>query len=79
MNKLMCRFVTTTRKKNKMPILGFTRDTVDDSFILFQLYDSQVDKLILSNVIVRVTKIALRFPCVTLLRVLLEISDIPSQ
>ena len=79
MNKLMCRFVTTTRKKNKMPILAFTRDTVDDSFILFQLYDSQVDKLIRSNVIVRVTKIALRFPRVTLLRVLLEISDIPSQ
>ena len=35
MNKLMCRFVATTKKKkNKMPaILAYTRDAVADSFI----------------------------------------------
>ena len=35
MNKLMYRFVATTKKKktNKMPILAYTRDAVADSFI----------------------------------------------
>ena len=45
---------------------------------LFQLYPSQIDKTILANGIVWVTKIALRCsPCVTVLRVLPEISEIP--
>ena len=76
MHKLMCRFVATMKKKKKKTRCLYWHLRV--MLWLIHLFQLKIDKTILANGIVRVTKIALRcFPCVTLLRVSPEISEIP--
>ena len=76
MHKLIWRFVTTTKKKTRC--LYWHLRAMLCLIHLFQLYASQIDKTILANEIVSVTKIALCFfPCVTLLRNLPEIAVFP--
>ena len=76
MNKLMYRFVATTKKKKTRCLYWHLRE-----MHLIQLYASQIYKTILANGLVCLTTIALRcFPCVTRqarLKVSPEISEIP--
>ena len=51
MNKLMYRFVYTTKKKNKMPAILALREMLG-VIHLYQLYASPIDKTILANGIV---------------------------
>ena len=77
MHKLICRFEATTKGKKTRCLYRHLRVMLK-LIHLFQLYASQIDKTILVNGIVLLTMIALCcFPCVTLLMVVPEMSEVP--